>query len=55
MVVQMQLKISNDSTEEHMELCEKLAALFVERNMSEVDRIFYDDMKSGRLKLKWRM
>lgn len=55
MIVQMDLKIKSNSIEEHLEVCEKLATMFVENNMSELDRFFYDELKSGRLKLKWRM
>jgi hypothetical protein len=55
MIVQMDLKIKSNSIEEHLDVCEKLATMFVENNMSELDRFFYDELKSGRLKLKWRM
>lgn len=55
MIIDMELKIKYNSTEEHFEICEKLATMFIENNMNEVDRFFYNEIKSGRLKLKWKM
>jgi hypothetical protein len=50
----MDYNIDSKEDDYHWEFFGKIASLFLEDNMCEVDKYFYNEIKSGNLKLDWR-
>ena len=47
-------KIKPKESDCNLEFFEKIASLFLEDNMYEIDKFFYNEIKSGNLKMDWR-
>ena len=54
-IITLDYNIKVEDDENYWTFFENIASLFLEENMEEADKFFYNEIKSGNLKMDWRL